>query len=79
MTQKVLKVGSSAAVTISKKSLAELGLAIGDSVVVEVNRKRRVFSIRPSDKVAERQERIANLTLNFINQYRKDIQALAKK
>ncbi|MBI4087651.1 MAG: hypothetical protein HY434_02365 [Candidatus Liptonbacteria bacterium] len=79
MTQKVLKVGSSAAVTISKKSLAELGLNIGDSVIVEVNRKRRVFSVRPSNKIAERQERIAYLTLNFVDRYRKDLQALAKK
>ena len=33
MTQKVLRVGSSAAVTIPKKSLEELGLKPGDEVI----------------------------------------------
>lgn len=37
MTQKVLKVGSSAAVTIPKKSLKELGWKIGDRVFVYVD------------------------------------------
>ena len=41
MTQKVLKVGSSAAVTIPKKSLEELGWKIGDKVSVQVDIKKR--------------------------------------
>ena len=37
MTQKVLKVGSSAAVVIPKQSLKELGWKIGDRVFVYVD------------------------------------------
>ncbi|MBI4059705.1 AbrB/MazE/SpoVT family DNA-binding domain-containing protein [Candidatus Giovannonibacteria bacterium] len=79
MTQKVLRVGSSAAVTIPKKSLEELGLKPGDEVIVELDRKSRKVSIRPSQTMTKRQERIAELTLSFINRYRKDLEALAKK
>ena len=79
MTQKVLRVGSSAAVTIPKKSLEELGLKPGDEVIVELDRKSKAVSIRPSQKMTKHQERIAKLTLNFINRYRKDLEALAKK
>lgn len=79
MIQKVLKVGSSAAVTIPKKSIEELGLHPGDEVIVEVNRKNRSVFIRPSEKPSARQQKVAELTLNFIRRYRKDLEALAKK
>ena len=77
MTQKVLKVGSSAAVTIPKKSLAELGLKIGDNVIVIVGKKSVV--IRPQKVFSKRESRIAELTLNFVNRYRKDLINLSKK
>lgn len=78
MTQKVLKVGTSAAVIIPKASLLELGLKPGDFVTVEVNKRRRIVSIKPQTKLSKRQEKIAELTLKFINRYRKDLEALAK-
>ena len=34
MTQKIIKIGSSAGVTIPKKQLEELGLGVGDEVKV---------------------------------------------
>ena len=77
MTQKVLKVGSSAAVTIPKKSLKELGLKIGDSVIVVVGKKSVV--IRPQKILSKRENKIAELTLNFVNRYRKDLENLSKK
>ena len=79
MTQKVLKVGSSAAVTIPKKSLEELGLKTGDEVFVEVDRKTRSVRISPVEKSSKRNQRITELTLNFIDRYRKDLEALANK
>lgn len=79
MTQKVLKVGSSAAVIIPKKSLKELGLRTGDEVSVEINQKRKSVLIRPSTKISKHQQRIAELTLDFINRYRKDLETLAQK
>ena len=79
MTQKVIKVGDSAAVIIPKKSLKELGIRLGDEVSVEVNQRSKLVSIRPLDKSSGRQQRIAELTYNFINRYRKDLEALAQK
>ena len=79
MIQKVLKVGSSAAVTIPKKSLKELGLKIGDSVALQVNVAAKVVSIRPAHKHSTREIRIAALTLDFVDRYRKDLKALARE
>ena len=79
MTQKMLRVGGSAAVTIPKKSLEELGLKIGDRVVIEIDRKKKAVSIRAQGRLSSADERIARLTLAFINRYRKDLEALARK
>ena len=79
MTQKVIKVGGSAAVIIPKKSLKELGLRFGDEVNVAVDYKNRSVSISSPTKVSKHQEKISALTLGFINRYRKDLEALAHK
>ena len=81
MTQKVLKVGSSAAVTIPKKSLKELGLKLGDEVVVEIDVQDKKMVIHAPTKKPKNKEndRVAKLTLDFINRYRKDLEALARK
>ncbi len=79
MTQKVLKVGSSAAVTIPKKSLKELGLKIGDEVRVAVDVKARAVSIVPARALSSEDQKIARLTLRFIERYRKDLEELARK
>lgn len=79
MTQKVLKVGSSAAVTIPKKSLEELGLKIGDRVVIKVNKAKKTVTVVPEKKLSKADEKIARLTYDFINRYRRDLEVLAKK
>ena len=79
MIQKVLKVGSSAAVIIPKKSLKELGLRPGDEVSVDIDRRKKSVLIRPSTKLSKHQQRIAELTFDFINRYRRDLEALAQK
>lgn len=76
MTQKVLKVGSSAAVTIPKSSLVELGLKPGDSVIVEIDKKRKAVIIEPAVKV---DKELADWTKKFIERYRPALEALAKK
>lgn len=76
MTQKVLRVGSSAAVTIPKRFLGELGLKIGDQVRVIVDRKRRAVVVRPSIAV---DEELLTWTRRFIEKYRPALEALAKK
>lgn len=79
MTQKLLKVGNSAAVTIPKKSLKELGLAIGDEVSVEVNKKGKKVTVKPKVTLSKDDAKIAELTLDFIKRYKKDLKALARK
>lgn len=76
MTQKVLKVGSSAAVTIPKKSLEELGLKVGDQITVEVDKKRRTVLIKPTTKVSRE---LLDWTEKFIERYRPALETLAKK
>lgn len=80
MLQKVLKIGSSAAVTIPPKTLKELGIKIGDEVRVQIDRPaRKVVPLRSSDKLSRSDEKIVKLTLDFIHRYRKDLEALARK
>ena len=76
MIQKVMKVGSSAAVTIPKKSLEELGLKIGDTVTLTIDAENKVVSVRPTAHSEER-DKITKLTLDFVNRYREDMEALA--
>ncbi|MBI2587982.1 AbrB/MazE/SpoVT family DNA-binding domain-containing protein [Candidatus Azambacteria bacterium] len=76
MTQKVLKVGSSAAVTIPKKSLEELGLRVGDRVRVEIDAKRRAVVVEPITRV---DRELLAWTKKFIERYRPALEALAKK
>ena len=76
MTQKVLKVGDSAAVTIPKKSLVELGLHPGDSVSVRIDKKQRRVYIEPAIKEVDKE--LLDWTKKFIERYRPALEALAK-
>lgn len=76
MTQKVLKVGDSAAVTIPKKSLEELGLKIGDKVKLEINLKDKKVIIEPAGKI---NKELLDWTDRFIARYRSALLVLAKK
>ena len=82
MLQKVFKVGSSAAITIPKKSLEGLGISIGKNVHVTVNEADGVVTICSQNpthsSVKKRHDRIARLTIDFIDRYRNDLEALAK-
>ena len=76
MIQKIIKVGSSAAVTIPKKSLEELSLRIGDSIAVVTNREEKRVTIEPVAKVDAKLIAWAD---KFIEAYRPALEALAKK
>jgi putative addiction module antidote len=78
MTQKLLRVGSSAAVTIPKKSLKELGLKIGDEVRVSINPKERKVTILPADHL-DVDKKVLEWTDHFIKRYRSALEALADK
>jgi len=76
MTQKVLKVGSSAAVVIPKKSLKELGIKPGDEVSVEIDRKKRAVMIKPAIEI---EPELLEWTNRFIKRYGPALRALARK
>lgn len=79
MAQKVIKIGESAGITISRETLQELGLSIGDQVRVEVDKRRNVFTVAPREELSGEDKKIAKLTSQFIARYRKDLEELAKK
>ncbi|MFA6512202.1 MAG: AbrB/MazE/SpoVT family DNA-binding domain-containing protein [Patescibacteria group bacterium] len=78
MTQKVLKVGSSAAVTIPKEALVDLQWKIGDRVTVEKDTKRGGLVILPVRK-GKIDAEVLDWTDNFIKKYRPALEALANK
>ena len=77
MIQRVVKIGNTFAVTLPKKTLKELGVKTGGQVALRVERGE--VTVFPSKKLSSHQQKIAELTLNFINRYRKDLEALAHK
>ena len=81
MTQKVLKVGTSAAVTIPKGSLRDLGLKVGDVIAVQIDRKHRRMTIEraPQEFSKKADEEVIAWTKKFIERYRPALEALAKK
>ncbi|HRH55879.1 MAG TPA: AbrB/MazE/SpoVT family DNA-binding domain-containing protein [Candidatus Paceibacterota bacterium] len=78
MIQKVLKVGSSAAVTIPKKSLEELGVKIGDSVLVSVHDKKVTIEARTISQSVVDTDTVA-WAKSFIEAYRPALEALKDK
>jgi len=77
MIQKVMKVGSSAAVTIPKKALKELGLKIGDSVSVAVNTETKQVVMEPYAGVIDHETVV--WAKGFIKKYRPALEALARQ
>ena len=81
MVQKIIKIGSSAAVVLPKDSLVELGLKLGDEVRVEVNTHTRSYTIEPI--VASLEKKITTeareWASSFIKEYGPALKALADK
>ncbi len=78
MTRKILQVGTSLAVTLPVQAIKSLGISVGDSVEVTLNSARGSISVTPVNvKTDTRREKITTLTLNFVDRYREDLEALA--
>lgn len=77
MIQKVLKVGGSAAVTIPKKSLEELGIKIGDSVSVSVHDMKVTIEPQKASVVVDTDT--VSWAKKFIEAYRPALEALKDK
>jgi antitoxin component of MazEF toxin-antitoxin module len=77
MSNKIIKVGSSAAVTIPKKVLKNLSIDIGDKVFVNVDAKNRRVVIEPVVNFKIEDE-MANKIENFISKYKKELEKLSE-
>ena len=77
MANKIIKVGSSAAVTIPKKVLSNLSIAIGDKVFGNVDGKNRRITIEPLVNF-KAQEETAKYVESFIKEYKKDLEKLSE-
>lgn len=78
MDRKIIQIGSSAAITIPPRILKALGVGAGDSMELTFNEARESITVRPSRSRADRRSKITSLTLDFVERYRDDLEALAK-
>lgn len=76
MTRKIIKIGSSSGITLSKEVLSELGLKVGDEVDIEIDKKNKTARIKGSSIKVDKE--LIDWTDNFIERYRKDLEELAK-
>ena len=79
MSQKVIVIGNSLAVTIPKESARGLGIGAGDRVEVHVDSRRKIVSFRAVEKTSQSDQKIAKMTANFMRRYDKDLRELARK
>ena len=77
MEQKIIQIGSSAGVTIPKKSLAELGAKVGD--LVETGVSNGVFSVEPKASSSHIDPAVLTWTNKFIEKNRELLERLADK
>ncbi len=78
MTQKVLQVGSSAGITISKEAQKALKVRVGSDVVTTVSEKLGIMVIKSSKNETPIDVDIIAWTDSFIDQYGDALRALAK-
>lgn len=77
MLQKIIKVGTSGAVTIPASVMKKFRLSYGGTVETTVD--DGAFIIRPNKEKASRMNKVARMTTDFVERYRKDLETLAKK
>jgi putative addiction module antidote len=78
MVNKVLKVGDSAAVTIPKQVLKEMGVAIGDKVHLTFHPENNELVLKPLKPAHSLiSDRLARLTAQFVDRYREALRQLA--
>lgn len=78
MSQKVLHIGSSAGITISKDILKTLGLRVGDHVTVDVDAKHGGLVVLPL-RAKKNEAEFSAWTEQFLSQYGPALKALAKR
>ncbi|HEX8947029.1 MAG TPA: AbrB/MazE/SpoVT family DNA-binding domain-containing protein [Candidatus Paceibacterota bacterium] len=76
--QKAIKVGSSVAVVIPKRSLKALGVKPGTALALEIDEKNRRFTVSHPEPVAVADAELLDWTGRFIKRYKHALDALAK-
>jgi antitoxin component of MazEF toxin-antitoxin module len=81
MSQKVIKVGSSLAVVIPKETAKKYNLEAGSVMELKTNSQGAlIYTPIQSDVVMNsKDQQVAQIAVNFINRYRKDLEALKDK
>lgn len=84
MLQKILQVGNSAAVIIPKPLLEEMGLDVGDRIIVRTTRKPLKVEIVPKKKAILGKgsgitKSFARSVDQFIHKYRPALEELSKR
>lgn len=70
MVQKIIKIGSSAGVTIPKKQLQDLGLSVGDEVKIKIE----PITQTPADKLE-----LVALTQKLIKRHQAALDSLSQR
>jgi antitoxin component of MazEF toxin-antitoxin module len=79
MIQKVLKVGDSAAVTISKEALKALKLKIGDKVITTSSEQLGIMVVKSAKNKTPINLDLIAWTKSFIEQYGVSLKSLTRK
>ncbi|HEV3245227.1 MAG TPA: hypothetical protein VG102_02635 [Candidatus Paceibacterota bacterium] len=79
MSQKIIKVGSSAAVTLSPDTLEAVKLSVGDTIDVSFHPSSRTITMRPHAHAAGVNPDVVTWTNAFIDKNRKLLERLAAK
>lgn len=74
--QKAIKVGSSVAVVIPKKSLKSLGIRAGTSLALDIDEKKRRFIVSHPTPIVDAE--LLDWSDRFIKRYRSALEALAR-
>jgi len=77
MAQKIIKIGSSAGITIPKAELEKLGLTVGDEVSVSWDKTQGAFIVETAQGGVDKDT--VDWTRKFIDTYRPALEELAKK
>ena len=79
MTQKIIKVGSSLGMTLSKQYVKDLGLNVGDQIEVQVNNDKKLLEVRPVRRTPAVDAELAAWTKKFVHRYQAALNELASK
>lgn len=80
MSQKLIKIGTSVAVTLSRKNLEDIGLKIGDKVQVDFDVKNKKVTVSPMPEAKlDVNAEVYAWTKKFIKKYKGALEELSDK